>query len=188
MVVHAEDSLDHGRHPPRGPDLPDEAGCLRTRRSHVRDRRPLRGGQARHGAGRRSVPQRLPTACTSARQPLTDRSPRHSQRLGNADRLPSLLVQFQRPQSPAFLPVVWDCLRRSHAPRCTTPSAPCLVRCAELSNRWGGLHTPRFASLSAEAQCPFCDAVNVLATSLVDCAATIRLSDVVAPATIDPTE
>jgi len=123
MIAHAEGALDHGRHPLGGPDVATKAvhlGALRQQRRHLR---PLLGRQPWLLAGAWLGAQRLPAAALSGtRQPLTDRTGRDAQRLGNPRPRPTRLVQLPCPQPSAFPPVPW-CIVVVHAPRSTTPAS-----------------------------------------------------------------
>src|SRR5215211_7234426 len=123
MIAHAEGALDHGRHPLGGPDVATKAvhlGALRQQRRHLR---PLLGRQPWLLAGAWLGAQRLPAAALSGRrQPLTDRTGRDAQRLGNPRPRPTRLVPLPCPQPSAFPPVPW-CIVVVHAPRSTTPAS-----------------------------------------------------------------
>src|SRR5581483_1011613 len=100
--------FDDQGHAQTVPDLAAEAISLRPVRETVRQQLqllpkdlgwPTRTGVAAQGVG---------PPCVQRAHPLADRPFGHAQSLGNFSLTPTLLMQFQSPPAPGFLPVVWS--------------------------------------------------------------------------------
>jgi hypothetical protein len=105
MIADAERARDHYRHAGRSPDVADEAVGLGSVRQERRNLSALLGRQPGLRTRRLLVPQRLTPACPRPSQPLAHRPARDAQCFRDANRLPALLGQLQRPQTPSFAPV-----------------------------------------------------------------------------------
>jgi hypothetical protein len=105
VVFDPEHLQEHGCHPRSGPAFAAEAPGFGTEAKQPGDLRLLAGLQPRQPARRFPVAQSQRTLLPGAFEPLADRASAHSERLGDAARLPALLRQLPSPQASALTPI-----------------------------------------------------------------------------------
>jgi len=106
MVLDAKRLPDDRCHASRGPHIAQEAVRFRALGQQGGQVCPLLGRQLRLLSQAWPPSKRLAASCPRCLEPLAHRSAGHAQRLGDPNRFPARLIQLQRPQAPAFLPVV----------------------------------------------------------------------------------